>query len=38
MSTLGPSETLDLLLERVTNTKSNAELLELITTLALPKM
>ncbi len=32
MSTLGPSETLDLLLERVTNTKSNAELLELITT------
>ncbi|MFY9525422.1 MAG: transcription termination factor Rho [Limnochordia bacterium] len=34
MSTLGPAETLDLLLERVTNTKDNAELLELITTSA----
>lgn len=32
MSSLGPAETLDLLLERVTNTKNNRELLELITT------
>lgn len=32
MGSLGPAETLDLLLERVTNTKDNSELLELITT------
>ncbi len=32
MGSLGTAETLDLLLERVTNTKNNAELLELITT------
>lgn len=32
MGTLGPAETLDLILERVTNTKSNDELLDLITT------
>lgn len=32
MGSLGPSETLDLLLERMANTKSNHELLELITT------
>lgn len=32
MGSLGPAETLDLLLERVNNTKSNQELLELITT------
>lgn len=31
MSSLGTAETLDLVLDRVTNTKSNAELLELIT-------
>ncbi|NMB00282.1 MAG: transcription termination factor Rho [Firmicutes bacterium] len=31
MSSLGPAETLDLLLDRVTNTKTNQELLELIT-------
>jgi len=32
MSSLGPTETLELLLERLTNTKTNQELLELITT------
>lgn len=32
MGSLGTAETLDLVLERVTNTKNNAELLELITT------
>lgn len=32
MGSLGPAETLDLLLDRVTHTKSNAELIELITT------
>jgi len=32
MGSLGPAETLDLVLDRVVNTKSNAELLELITT------
>ncbi|HHU60883.1 MAG: transcription termination factor Rho [Bacillota bacterium] len=32
MGSLGQAETLDLLLERVTNTKNNQELLELITT------
>lgn len=32
MGSLGPAETLDLLLERMTNTKSNADLLELINT------
>lgn len=31
MSSLGPAETLDLLLDRVTHTKTNQELLELIT-------
>jgi transcription termination factor Rho len=32
MGSLGPAETLDLLLDRVTHTKSNVELIELITT------
>src|SRR5690554_4044056 len=32
IGSLGPAETLDLLLDRVTHTKSNAELIELITT------
>lgn len=30
MSALGPAETMDLLLDRVINTKSNQELVELI--------
>ena len=32
MGSLGPAETLDLLLDRLTNTKNNQELLELVTT------
>jgi len=32
MGSLGPAETLDLVLDRVTHTKNNAELIELITT------
>ena len=32
MSSLGPAETLDLLLDRVIHTKTNQELMELITT------